>query len=490
MDQVIDQEENVLADYSYNAVRRTGLQYLNGTSVSYDYNDANWITALFNTQSDQGDISEFAYTHDEAGNRLTNTASWGTQTYSYDNIYQVTQVDYPDGYPFSDMTYYYDPVGNRDSTIDGGTVNYENNELNEYTSVDWTTFTSDLRGNLTNDGSNIYSYDLENKLTAVNSNINYEYNPFGLRIGKTVDGDTTNYVLYNNRVIEEWEDENLVRKFIYGVGIDEPLVMETGGNRYFYHFDALGSVQNLTDSTGTILATYKYDIYGDFQISGDAHGNPYTFTGRRYDPESALFYYRARMYSVEIGRFLQADPIGYKAGLNIYTYVLNNVNNNIDSSGLYSGFSDWTTEDFVNIYLAGYGLPVDLEEAGLLDEVITSAGACIEQAEVIVLVAATTVGRSLKCPEGGNAEISNTLSCKFDATANIFVLGNTTLLTDYKCNISADCTNCNYSYSCNLHHRIRDSFEDPLDIGVEIPFSVPYDITADWYSNLSGGGKL
>ena len=333
MDQVIDQEENVLADYSYNAVRRTGLQYLNGTSVSYAYNDASWVTALFNTQSEQGDISYFTYTHDEAGNRLTNTASWGTQTYSYDNIYQVTNVDYPEGYPFADMIYNYDPVGNRDSTVNGGTVGYENNELNEYTSVDWTTFTSDLRGNLTNNGSKVYSYDLENKLTAVNGNISYEYNPSGLRISKTVESNTINYVLDNNRVIEEWEDGELQRKFIYGVGIDEPLVMETGGNRYFYHFDALGSVQNLTDSTGTILATYKYDIYGDFQLSGNSQGNSYTFTGRRFDSENELFYYRTRYYNAGLGRFLQVDRIGYEDLVNLFIYTLNDPINIKDPGG-------------------------------------------------------------------------------------------------------------------------------------------------------------
>ena len=56
-------------------------------------NDAGWITALYNTQSDPGDISYFVYSHDRAGNRLTNTSSWGTQTYTYDNIYQVTEVE-------------------------------------------------------------------------------------------------------------------------------------------------------------------------------------------------------------------------------------------------------------------------------------------------------------------------------------------------------------------------------------------------------------
>ena len=101
------------------------------------------------------------------------------------------------------MTYNYDPVGNRDSTVNGGTVEYAHNELNEYTSVDWTAFTSDLRGNLVNEGNQSCQYDLENRLTAVNGNISYDYNSFGLRISKTVDGATTSYVLDNNRVIEE-----------------------------------------------------------------------------------------------------------------------------------------------------------------------------------------------------------------------------------------------------------------------------------------------
>jgi RHS repeat-associated protein len=338
MDQVKDQGGNVLADYSYDTVNRTGLQYLNGTDVTYQHNDANWVMGLFNTQTNQGDISSFTYTHDRARNRKTMSTSWGTQTYTYDNIYQVTHVDYPAGHPFADKTYNYDSVGNRDSTVNGGTVEYAHNELNEYTSVDWTTFTSDLRGNLINDGDKVYSYDLQNKLTAVNGNINYEYNPFGLRISKTVNGNTSNYVLDNNRVIEEWEDGNLVRKFIYGVGIDEPLVMKTGGSKYFYHFDALGNVRNLTDSTGTTVASYKYDIFGDFQLSGSSHGNPYTFTGRRHDSESDLFYYRARYYSPNLGRFLQTDPIVGKKEQNLYVYILNNVINHKDPQGLFSSY--------------------------------------------------------------------------------------------------------------------------------------------------------
>ena len=63
-------------------------------------------------------------------------------------------------------------------------------------------------------------------------------------------------------------------------------------------------------------------------------GNLYQFTGRRYDPKSELYYYRARYYNAEIGRFLQPDPIGYIDGMNMYAYVGNNPLTWIDPSGL------------------------------------------------------------------------------------------------------------------------------------------------------------
>ncbi|MHC4168543.1 MAG: RHS repeat domain-containing protein [Planctomycetota bacterium] len=101
---------------------------------------------------------------------------------------------------------------------------------------------------------------------------------------------------------------------------------------YYYHFDGLGSVVALSDVNNVVAESYSYDVFGaptiydanSSEISPSAIGNPYMFTARRADDETALYYYRARYYAFDIGRFLQTDPIGYADGINWYTYCQNN----------------------------------------------------------------------------------------------------------------------------------------------------------------------
>ena len=354
LDLVKDRDNSTIADYTYDDLnRRTRRDYLNGTWATYTYNDIGWLTDLVNWRTETDTISSFAYTHDNVGNRLTMTTSFGTQTYSYDKIYEVTGADCPAFFAFSDMTYEYDSCWNRESTVNGGTTNYLTNNLNQYTSVEGTSYTYDDNGNNTDDSIQTYYYDFENRLTAVVRNFDgqtlgeYRYDPFGRRVKKIIDNGSTviNYLYDVAQVIEERDGNwNLLRRYDYGPRIDEPISMYDSSisTFYFYQRDGLGSVTEITDEQGDTIEHYRYSPYGKLKIynsswselTASSAGDPYFFTGRRFDEESGLYYYRARMYSAKVGRFLQVDPVGFRDGFNLYVFVHNNAINWVDPWGL------------------------------------------------------------------------------------------------------------------------------------------------------------
>jgi RHS repeat-associated protein len=105
-------------------------------------------------------------------------------------------------------------------------------------------------------------------------------------------------------------------------------------------------VAALTDVNGTFVEYYEYNVFGEPIIwdvntmeivDSSVVGNPYMFTGREYDSDTGLYYYRARYYNPYIGRFLQPDSLGYIYGLNLYTYARNNPIRYTDPWGLKPG---------------------------------------------------------------------------------------------------------------------------------------------------------
>ena len=168
--------------------------------------------------------------------------------------------------------------------------------------------------------------------------LDYKHDVYGRRSEKLIDGYATRYVYDGPHVIAEYDgNNNLLRKYIYGPGIDQAVSMievADSSATYYYHYDALGSVIALSDSSGDTVQTYEYSVYGEVAVEDANHTNPYMFAGRRYDIEIGLYYNRARYYNPYTGRFLQTDPIGYGDGMNMYAYCGNNPLGFTDPGGL------------------------------------------------------------------------------------------------------------------------------------------------------------
>jgi RHS repeat-associated protein len=193
-------------------------------------------------------------------------------------------------------------------------------------------------------GTTQYFWDFENRMQSVTlpgsgGTVSFKYDPFGHRIYKSSSAGTSIFAYDGENLIEETSSSGTaVARYSQTQNIDEPLAVLRSGATSYYHEDALGSVTSLSNSAGALAQSYTYDSFGKQTASSGSLTNPFQHTARELDAETGLYYYRARYYDPNTGRFLNEDPTGFRGGINLYGCVGNDPINKTDPDG--TGFVD------------------------------------------------------------------------------------------------------------------------------------------------------
>ncbi len=332
--------------FAYDAADRlVRMEYPNGVAGQWVYDCAGRLAGVV-YQDRGGHVLDGAwYEYDAAGRPVLQRTLAGQVHFAYDVDGRLIGEN-REGSPA--VEFEYDELGSRQAMIrDGQRMEYTYDAASQLTSAGATGFQYDANGNMIarieGTAQTLYKYDSDNQLIEVQlpggKSVRFGYAPTGERIWREDEKGRTYYVTDGLHVWAELDSQlQPTSCYTHGPLLDRPLMLTRGEQAYYYHADALGSITALSNQSGKLAQIYRYDAFGNTQSArGASVDSPFRFTGRPWDPTLQLYYYRARYYDPQTGRFLSVDSapisIGTPQTLDAYAYVDNSPTRFIDPSG-------------------------------------------------------------------------------------------------------------------------------------------------------------
>src|SRR5262249_33987218 len=314
------------------AGRRSAIYRPNGVRTTYAYDASSQITNISHVKASTA-LLAFSYVYDNQGNRISKGREDGTrEVYAYDDDHRLAGVAYGTS---RSVQYFLDALGNRTFMTDSNPpspseatrTGFRYNAFNQLSTKTQaaapfavTNFTYDNNGNLLSEttGTQVksYTWDLDNRLRQVRlpggtTNL-FDYDANGLRIRKNDSTGTTAYLLEGNTILEELNASGSIvtSYFTNPQAIDEIESFQQPGATYCPLTDALGSIHAITDSTGAVVRTNSYDVYGERLSSiGSGPQIAFGYSAREHDIDTGQMYHRDRERDLRTASWLQPDRL-------------------------------------------------------------------------------------------------------------------------------------------------------------------------------------
>lgn len=322
-----------------------------GPATAYSFADASQVLdklydANYRATDIEGSALNLHFKLDAMGDVIAEGNAAGVPTpnesYLYDPLYRLQQVDDATGAPW--QTYTYDKTGDRLSKAMAGvgtdTYSYTSNthHLIGISGYDTSNRAMDANGNTAALQANGWTYGLgydnTNRLTVVQQNgttiATYGLNGIGERATKTLAGGGTQAYVYDEtgHLLGEYATGQS-RDYVWADGalvaiLDNPA--QGGDTIHYVYTDNLGTPRAITTQAGTVIWDWPYNQnpFGEAPASGNGYTLNLRYPGQYYDQEDGLNYNHFRDYEPTTGRYIESDPIGLDGGISTYAYASSN----------------------------------------------------------------------------------------------------------------------------------------------------------------------